>query len=64
MLALVSRLSTAFSGSRGTRTHKRDGLATCFQDRALIQPDDFRDCERAGASHRLFGPSLAGGAGG
>ena len=29
------------SGSRGTRTHKRVFFATCFQDRALIQPDDF-----------------------
>ena len=29
------------SGSRGTRTHKRLP-ATCFQDRLLIQPDDFR----------------------
>ena len=30
------------SGSRGTRTHKRCCAATCFQDRLLIQPDDFR----------------------
>ena len=29
-------------GSRGTRTHKRLLAATCFQDRLLIQPDDFR----------------------
>ena len=28
-------------GSRGTRTHKRVLPATCFQDRALIRPDDF-----------------------
>ena len=28
-------------GSRGTRTHKRREAATCFQDRLLIQPDDF-----------------------
>ena len=32
----------AFSGSRGTRTLKRDSLAACFQDRFLIQSDDFR----------------------
>ena len=32
------------SGSRGTRTHKRREAATCFQDRLLIQPDDFRSC--------------------
>ena len=30
------------SGSRGTRTHKRHLAATCFQDRLLIRPDDFR----------------------
>lgn len=30
------------SGSRGTRTHKRRLAATCFQDRLLIRPDDFR----------------------
>ena len=30
------------SGSRGTRTHKRVSLATCFQDRLLIRPDDFQ----------------------
>jgi hypothetical protein len=30
------------SGSRETRTHKRLFVATCFQDRLLIQPDDFR----------------------
>ena len=29
-------------GSRGTRTHKRLLAATCFQDRLLIRPDDFR----------------------
>jgi hypothetical protein len=29
-------------GSRGTRTHKRREAATCFQDRLLIRPDDFR----------------------
>ena len=29
------------SGSGGTRTHKRVLLATCFQDRVLIQPDHF-----------------------
>ena len=33
-----------FSGSRGTRTHKRVSFATCFQDRLLIQPDDFHSC--------------------
>ena len=32
------------SGSRGTRTHKRREAATCFQDRLLIRPDDFRSC--------------------
>src|SRR6476659_6102882 len=32
------------SGSRGTRTHKRRLAATCFQDRLLIRPDDFRSC--------------------
>ena len=31
------------SGSRGTRTHKRDSPAACFQDRFLSQPDDFRN---------------------
>jgi hypothetical protein len=31
------------SGSRGTRTHKRPEAATCFQDRPLIRPDDFRE---------------------
>ena len=30
------------SGSRETRTHKRRFVATCFQNRLLIQPDDFR----------------------
>ncbi len=34
--------SSVASGSRGTRTHKRDAPAACFQDRFLIQPDDFR----------------------
>ncbi len=33
-----------FSGSRGTRTHKRFSTATCFQDRLLIRPDGFRCC--------------------
>ena len=28
-------------GSRGTRTHKRQAAATCFQDRLLIRPDGF-----------------------
>lgn len=37
------------SGSRGTRTHKRVAPATCFQDRALIQPDDFRINEQISA---------------
>ena len=36
------------SGSRGTRTHKRDVPAACFQDRFLIQSDDFRDFQIAG----------------
>ena len=30
------------SGSRETRTHKRLFVATCFQNRVLIQPDDLR----------------------
>jgi hypothetical protein len=30
-----------FSGSRGTRTHN-GSAAACFQNRFLIQPDDFR----------------------
>ena len=34
--------SSPASGSRGTRTHKRDVPAACFQDRFLIQSDDFR----------------------
>lgn len=33
--------SLKFSGSRRTRTHKRLPV-TCFQNRLLIQPDDFR----------------------
>ena len=33
---------TPTSGSRGTRTHKRLLAATCFQDRLLIRPGDFR----------------------
>src|SRR5579862_9336582 len=36
------------SGSRGTRTHKRVSPATCFQDRFLIRPDDFRKVAGAG----------------
>jgi hypothetical protein len=36
------------SGSRGTRTHKRVVPAACFQDRFLIQSDDFRDFQIAG----------------
>ncbi len=36
--------SNLASGSRGTRTHKRREAATCFQDRLLIRPDDFRSC--------------------
>jgi hypothetical protein len=36
------------SGSRGTRTHKRDVPAACFQDRFLIQSDDFRKQQVAG----------------
>src|SRR4030042_3819650 len=39
---------TPKSGSRGTRTHKRLLAATCFQDRLLIRPDDFR-IQTAGA---------------
>ena len=35
------------SGSRGTRTHKRREAATCFQNRLLIRPDDFREGYRA-----------------
>ena len=35
------------SGSRGTRTHKRHAAA-CFQDRFLIQPDDFRASSSGG----------------
>ncbi len=34
--------SSLEGGSRGTRTHKRRSAATCFQDRLLIQSDDFR----------------------
>ena len=41
--------SSALSGSRGTRTHKRVVPAACFQDRFLIQSDDFRDFQIAGA---------------
>ena len=40
--------SSSASGSRGTRTHKRDLRAACFQDRFLIQSDDFRDLQTAG----------------
>ena len=29
--SLIAPLSSVFSGSRGTRTHKRGELATCFQ---------------------------------
>ena len=36
-------------GSRGTRTHKRLFAATCFQDRALIQPVGFRMSQAAEA---------------
>ena len=36
------------SGSRGTRTHKRLLAATCFQDRLLIRPDDFRSSKLRG----------------
>lgn len=57
----------SFSGSRGTRTHKRGQLATCFQDRALIRPDDFRESrlslrERA-SSFEEEGDNQAAGAG-
>lgn len=40
------KLEFAVSGSRRTRTHKRRS-ATCFQNRLLIQPDDFQfqNCE-------------------
>ena len=41
-------MSPFFSGSRGTRTHKRDSPATCFQDRLLIRPDDFREVAGVG----------------
>ena len=40
--------SSPASGSRGTRTHKRDVPAACFQDRFLIRPDDFRNLQVAG----------------
>lgn len=40
--------SSPSSGSRGTRTHKRDVPAACFQDRFLIRPDDFRNFQVAG----------------
>ena len=43
------------SGSRGTRTHKRREAATCFQDRLLIQPDDFRICSSSGGWNRTNG---------
>ena len=43
------------SGSRGTRTHKRREAATCFQDRLLIQPDDFRICSSSGDWNRTNG---------
>ncbi len=35
-------ISPSASGSRETRTYKRLLAATCFQDRLLIRPDDFR----------------------
>ena len=40
--------SSPASGSRGTRTHKRNVPAACFQDRFLIRPDDFRNLQVAG----------------
>ena len=40
--------SSPASGSRGTRTHKRDVPAACFQDRFLIRPDDFHNLQVAG----------------
>ena len=44
-----------FSGSRGTRTHKRREAATCFQDRLLIRPDDFRIGSSSGGWNRTNG---------
>ena len=40
-LANAQPTHVCFSGSRGTRTHNGTAAA-CFQDRFLIQPDDFR----------------------
>ena len=45
--------SSVVSGSRGTRTHKRLSAATCFRDRLLILPDDFRDRELRGQDSNL-----------
>jgi|HubBroStandDraft_6_1064221.scaffolds.fasta_scaffold03777_4 hypothetical protein len=44
-------------GSRGTRTHKRPEAATCFRDRLLIRPDDFRClfCPSCGSWNRTSG---------
>lgn len=42
-------------GSRGTRTHKRPSAATCFQDRLLIRPDDFRISSSSGGWNRTNG---------
>ena len=36
------RLRCEWSGSRGTRTHNSPEANTCFRDRPLIRPDDFR----------------------
>ena len=36
-------ISFVEGGSRETRTHKRDALATCFRDRLLNQSDDFQE---------------------
>ena len=57
--SLISPLSSVFSGSRGTRTHKRDELATCFQDRALIRSDDFRMSPFAPQKQRPFSEKKA-----
>lgn len=40
-------------GSRGTRTHKQVMLATCFQDRLLIRPDDFLELRELESNQRL-----------
>ncbi len=37
------RIGVVHSGSHGTRTHNGKVTRTCFRDRFLIQPDDFRD---------------------